>query len=372
MTRKEASHGGRVLETARRLGVRPEDVLDFSNNAESAAAALTGRLVAETPYPFAFYPDSECAELRAALARHEGLAPEQVLLGNGSSELIHLALAALAPRRALLLTPLFSEYLTGCQRLGIEHELFRLEASAHFRLQASDARTIIEKDFDLLILCSPNNPGSVVHHGLDALLGQLGERARRQGRAVQVLFDSAYREFLYGTPAYDEHAFSRLQAAGGEGVSLLMLMSFTKYFFCPGVRLGYALGETGVIDALRRRQPPWMVPRFAEQLGLKFLESLDEYREVHRALPERRARFLAALKECPAFEAVHPPELNFVLVKLAAGLSGPVISEALAERRILVRVCDDIPGMPPGYLRLQVKSPAENRRLIEALRGLRG
>lgn len=370
VSKKDATHGGRVLETARRLGVRPEDILDFSNNAESAAAELTGRLASETPYPFAFYPDSSCAELREALGRHEGVSPEQVLIGNGSSELIYLALGALAPRRALLVAPLFSEYLTGCERLGVEHELFGLEASARFRLRTSDVAALLDKEFDLLVLCSPNNPGSVVYDGLDELLGRLGERARRQGRPLRALFDSAYREFLHGTPAYAEHAFSRLQAAGGEGVSLLMLMSFTKYFYCPGVRLGYALGETDAIEALKQRQPPWMIPRFAEEMGLKFLENLDAYRAIHRGLPERRSRFLAELAKIPCIETVHPAELNFALVKLAPGFSGREAAEALAERRILVRVCDDIPGMPPGYLRLQVKSGAENARVLEALSGL--
>lgn len=365
-----ASHGGRVVQTAQRLGVRPEDILDFSNNAESAAAELTGRIVAATPYPYAYYPDSDSAELRAAIARREGVDVAQVLVGNGSSELIYLALAAFAPRRALLVAPLFSEYATGCARLGIDYALYPLSETQHFRLRERDADRLAAADFDLLILCSPNNPGSVVYQGLGALFTGLKRTARRRDRPIAVLFDAAYREFLYGGPEYDTHAFTALQAAAGEELRLVALLSFTKYFYCPGVRLGYALGDAASVAAMRRRQPPWMVPRFAELLGLRFLEEIEAYREVHRDLPARRAQFTVELGSCDCFAKVHPADLNFVLAKLRPGLSGATVYETLANQRILARVCDNIPGMPLGFLRLQVKSAAENAALLEALRAL--
>jgi len=363
-----AAHGGMVLQTARRLGVRPEDILDFSNNAESAVAGLTAALVAATPYPFAYYPDSACTQLCAAIATHENVRPAQVLAGNGSSELIHLALATLAPRRVLIVAPIFSEYVVACQRLKIEHELYCLDAAGHFRLTPRDAEIIIEKDFDLLILCSPNNPGSVAYRGLDRLFHSLSGLSSPR----TVLLDSAYREFLYGTPDYVAHGYAELAASclGYSGLRLVMLMSFTKYFYCPGVRLGYCLSDAATIEALRLRQPPWMVSRFAELLGLGFLRELEAYRALHRTLPARRSAFVASLAATGVFATLHPPELNFILAQLRPDLPASTLFERLAGQGVLLRVCDNIPGMPPGYVRLQVKSEEENARLVGALRGL--
>ncbi len=352
-------HGGDALALARRLGVPDRDILDFSSNADSLVEHLTGEILGATPNPFQRYPDPECLELRRALAGHEDIAPENLLVGNGSSELIFLALQSLAPRRALVVGPIFSEYVRACEALDIDCRLHVLAEDNGFDLTADDVRRLASVEADLAVVCAPNNPTGVMYGRLRELLGALNCPA--------VLVDATYREFLHGSDVYGQCGFASLRAAVRPGGELLVLASFTKYFYCPGVRLGYCLSSGPVIERLRRRRPPWMVSRFAELAGLRLLENLPRYRALQ---PEREAlarEFREGLLDCGVFSSLAPSSLNFFFCKLSQGLSGPRVRQRLASEGLLVRACDNIPGAPPNYLRVQVKRREENRRLLQAL-----
>ena len=113
MTRNRAlpeigTHGGDIREIARNLGIAPEDLLDFSTNCNVFAHDLTRELVDSTPYDFAAYPENHGARLLARIADHENAPENQIVIGNGSAELIFLALRAMNPGSALLIGPIFS------------------------------------------------------------------------------------------------------------------------------------------------------------------------------------------------------------------------------------------------------------------------
>lgn len=363
---EQGRHGGEALRLARALGVDPSELLDVSSNANCLAEPLTAELVARTPYDFARYPDDECAALRAAVAEHEGVSPSMVLPGNGSSECISLAFQAIRPRTAVLCTPLFSEYKRSCRAHGVQWREHRLDPAAGFAPTPGDVAALAEAECDLLVVCSPNNPTGACFQALAALL----ERAR----CKWVLLDATYREFLHSTPAYRAHAWDALQAACGD-TRLLVLSSFTKFFYCTGVRLGYALGEADAVEALARFQPPWSVTDFAQRLGVAMLERLEEYRAATRPLPALRAELAEALRAAPAVVEVLPASANFLLLRLRPGLGAAEARAQLLARRIIPRDCSNIPGLAPepdggGWLRVQVRGQADNDRLARAVHGL--
>nr|WP_230404573.1 hypothetical protein [Nitratidesulfovibrio sp. HK-II] len=115
----QSAHGGEVYRVARELGVAPEDILDCGSNGFAHAVDLTRALVEAQPHPFEHYPDPDSTALRQRLAAHEGVSPGQLLVGNGSSELIWLALRVLRPTRVTLLGPTFSEYVRACETHAI-------------------------------------------------------------------------------------------------------------------------------------------------------------------------------------------------------------------------------------------------------------
>ena len=355
---KFSSHGGEILAAARSKGVGPEELLDFSSNADSLVKDLTETIVRSIPYPYAYYPDDGCRELVDALAASEGVGTEEILVGNGSSELIFLSLQALKPGKVVIVGPVFSEYARACENLGIDHELYLLDEDNGFALTREDMDRLARISGDMLILCIPNNPTTAVYGELDILLGS--------GNRTHILIDNTYREFLYGTPAYEEQDLHRYRSAVPRGTSVISLQSFTKAYYCTGIRLGYLLAPVPIVAILKSCKAPWTVSRFAELAGLAFLANRDAYREGRRGMPALRETFVADLEGTGLFGKILSSDLNFVLAKLRAGRDVVQMQEYLLTHGILVRNCDTIPGMPGGYVRLQVRCEEENRALIQA------
>ncbi len=355
---RSSVHGGEVLAAARATGGRPEDLVDFSSNADSLVKDLTETIVRSIPYPYEYYPDDGCRELVDALAVSEGVGTEEILVGNGSSELIFLCLQALKPGKVVIVGPVFSEYARACENLGIEYELYLLDEGNGFALTREDMDRLVRIPGDMLVLCIPNNPTTVVYGGLEPLLAG--------GRRKHFLIDHTYLELLYGTPAYDEHGVRRYRSMVPEETGIISLQSFTKAYYCTGIRLGYLLAPARIGNTLKSCKAPWTVSRFAELAGLAFLANRDAFRERRLEIPGLRKKFVADLEATGIFEKVLSSDLNFVLGKLEAGREVFHLQEYLLKRRILVRNCDNIPGMPAGYIRMQVRCGEENRALVKA------
>ena len=352
-------HGGNVVRLSRQLGADPAQMLDFSSNAYSLANDLTAAILGSIPYPHEHYPDPDSLFLREALAAHEATTPDRVLPGNGSSELIYLALTALAPESVLIVAPVFSEYVRACEGLDIPYEMLILPEHADFLPGPADLDRLASWQGDLLVLCTPNNPTGAVFPALENLFPRL--------RCRHALVDATYREFLYGRPAYRDTDHPSLRRLLPRDTGLITLHSLTKFFHCTGLRLGYALTDPACLDRMERRRAPWMVSRFAELAGAALLARIDAYRARLLNLEELKSRFAEVLARTGAFDRIRTGELNFVLARVRGPETAPDLTRRLAAGGVLVRCCDTIPGMPPGWIRLQVRAAPDQDRLAHAI-----
>lgn len=372
-------HGGNVWAAARRLGAAPGDILDLSTNTFAAMAGHTAALIravlAAEPDGEAWlhYPDPEAFLLREALARDEGVPPAWVLPGGGASELVWAALAALRPRRALFLGPMFAQYARACEGLGIPWQALTPPESGGAGPAAggfapdSDALAGVEaSDADLLVVCSPNNPGTAVLRDPGPLF--------RAARGRVVLFDASYRDFLWEeggaeASAWEAHRYPRLaEAAAAHACRLVLLGSLTKFFCCPGARLGFAVAGPDLVERLAACRPAWTVTVAAERIGAALLEDSAAYRAALPGL-RRDVRELAALLEGSGLFRAVLPGVSFVTAALRRPERARALQALLLERkRTLIRVCDNIPGMPPGFVRVQARPASALLPLREGLR----
>ena len=355
-----AVHGGDVYAIARRERKDVADFIDFSGTTHAFAAHITADLVAATRYPFEQYPDAGSVLLRESIAAHEQSSPANILPGNGSSELIWLAFKALAPHKILFIGPMFSEYVRCAMLLGIDYEILTPPDANDFACGSKELRAIWDSNADLAVLCTPNNPGAVTYSNIQNMFEAL--------RIPRVLVDNTYREFLYGWPEYEANSYAAYAKYARPGVSVFSLNSFTSFFACPGVRLGYLAGDANVLSRMARHRPPWMVSTFAESLGCQFLENIGNYRDA--LLPMRRqgeetAMYLR-LSGCfdPDRVFLGP---SFISAGLANNTSASLARAKLLKRGVIVRDCDAIPGMPPGYLRVQIRPQDDARVLLDML-----
>ncbi len=355
----QGDHGGDIQQIARLLHVAPSAVLDFSNNSFIQARDITADIIACVDPEFDHYPDPDCLALREALARHEACPADELLPGNGSAELIWLALAALRPRRAALIGPAFSEYRRACEGLGIPYTVV---APPEGRVQWwPQSRSALPPDTDLAILCSPNNPGGHTCPDLTACIAALD--------CPTVFLDLAYRDFIGPAPLRDGHTWAALK---NPPQRLICLHSLTKFFCCTGVRLGYLAADPALLADMRRKRAAWMVSAFAANAGIAFLDRFNYYRARLPLLERDKAALRAVLQNCGLFsEILDGPSFLIARVKTGFFPERPAAGALRAElvaRRILVRDCDTIPGMPPGYVRLQARGENDSAILEKALR----
>ncbi len=358
--RHSKNHGGEVYAAARSLGIAPENILDFSSNTNIFAFHLTQKLVEKTSYPFLHYPDTRASLLVEALVQHENISPECILPGNGATELIWLFMHSMAPQKVLFIGPIFSEYVIACEALNIPYEILTPSPENEFTCSPKEYSRLWESQADLVVLCTPNNPAAVTYPDIHTLLSMI--------RAPRLLIDTCYREFLAGSDSYAKNHISSFAASVQQGVSLFTMNSMTNFFCCPGIRLGYLLGNRMALTRMASLRPAWTISPFAQTMGILFLKNLEEFRAT---IPRLNNAVTHMGRELRRLRCIHPAKVFEGTGFLCCGLQHPykasIVQEACLKKTVLIRNCDSIPGMPQGFIRLQARQENDVHTLLTTL-----
>jgi cobyric acid synthase CobQ/L-threonine-O-3-phosphate decarboxylase len=351
----ELPHGGNLRHLAEISGRRPEDILDFSASINPLGppewlreelAAAAGRL--------AHYPDPDCAELIAAAATRYGVSAEEIVAGNGSTELLHAACAMAAHlgcTRAVVTAPAYGDYARAAEAAGLEVEEVLLRedegfALDHDRLNGGPGRP------SLVILCRPHNPTGMACKG-----AALRAFAAAHPESL-VLVDEAYADFAPG--------LDRLTADRPGNV--ITLLSLTKFYAVPGLRLGLALAAPDLAAGLRSRVLPWSVNALAQAVGVRALADTAYAAASVADVDRLRAGLSAGLAALPGI-TVFPSTANFLLCRLPeTGPNAPELARRLlVEHGVAIRVCTNFSGLGDRHFRVAVRGEADNGRLLDAL-----
>ena len=364
-------HGGIRPAQLRALGLEPADTLDFSASI-SPLGPPEGLWDALARVDLTAYPDPECLELREALSQRLGIADDRILVGNGSTELIHLlARAYLSPPRAgcanaaLLLAPTYGEYAGACALAGAE--LLEQEARRQlgFSWDLAQVREIILTHRpSLVFLCNPNNPTGVY-------LGR-GEVSALAAAVAEVggllALDEAYLSFV--GQSWDSLTLLRQNDEGTETTidtrdNVVILRSMTKDYAITGLRLGYALAGTENIARLARFQPDWSVNGLAQAAGLAVLADTG-YLPAARAEVEATKSYLTEELSALGFDVL-PAAANFLLVQVGDSTAW---RDRLMRRGIFVRDCASF-GLG-DCIRIGIRPRPDCQRLVRTMAELSG
>jgi threonine-phosphate decarboxylase len=353
----QPTHGGNVYKIAQEQRIPVERLMDFSasiNPLGPSTAVL--RTIRSALKQIVHYPDPDCRRLRQELAHQCGVDPDMILVGNGSTELIHLLPRALAIKSALIMGPTFEEYARALMETGSSVQYVHARREERFRPPLKDVlRELSAKRtrFDAVFLCNPNNPtGQVMNR---PALSELVEVVERQQGWLMV--DEAFVDYCQ-----EQSVVSMLR----EHPRMVVLRSLTKFYAMPGLRIGYLLGASKVVDQLKDRQPPWSVNSLAQEVSRAVLQD-DAYAMKSRAfMKNERSRFVRGLRSLSGLR-VYSSVANFVLIELPATISAGVMTDRLASERLLVRDCSTLPGMTTQMIRVAIRTAKENRRLVAAL-----
>jgi histidinol-phosphate aminotransferase len=303
--------------------------------AMQAAAADTLRL----------YPDPTALALRQSIARFHGVEPDEVFVGNGSDEVLAHAFAALLKHDGPLLYPdiTYSFYPTYCRLFGIEA----------VEIPLKDDFTIDLADYDrpcgAIILPNPNAPTGIGRplRDIEALVAAHPDQP--------VVIDEAYIDFggetaIPLTKAHD---------------NLLVVHTLSKSRSLAGLRVGYAIGQRPLIDALERVKDSfnsYPLDRIAQAGATAAMDDRDWFDETRNKVVQARERVAGALRQ-RGFEVL-PSQANFVFAR-HPGHSGESLAKALRERAVLVR--HFAKPRISDFLRITIGTPEECDRLVAAL-----
>lgn len=297
------------------------------------------------------YPGA-AAELGATLGARYGVEPDQIVLGNGSNEVLLYSFLLFGGhgRRTLLFQPTYSMHGRLTQTAGgnVVDERIGLP----YAVTAERAVASVERHRpEIVVICSPNNPtGTLI--GEDVVLAV----ARAAPRSL-VLVDEAYADFAGFTviPRIREHP------------NIVVARTFSKARAAAGLRLGMIIADARVAAMYRGVQLPYNVSAITYAVAAKIAQDEDAVRRRVEQCRTERAKVLAALRRVPAVEAFDSVT-NFVLFRLRDGSTEDVHRRFLQES-VLVRDVSSWPGCE-GCLRVSIGTPDENDRFIAALGGV--
>ena len=354
-------HGGIDYAELEKMDIAPEEVIDFSANLNPfgpppevvAALSESGDELSKT---ISHYPDSESRHLRCRLAEKLGVKEENIIVGNGSTELIRLAALAYFRQRepVLIIEPTFGEYKVACCIAGASVVKQQLSAENAFQLNLDETTNLIRRHHPKgIFVANPNNPtgryfsqtefGKLLHASQDSL----------------VVLDEAYISFVEnGWSSLDLALHSSLRA---ERSNLLILRSMTKDYALAGLRLGYGVANEEIIAALRRICPPWNVNALAQKAGVVALENEEYLGHCKAKIKEAKEYLVTELSHIGLFPL--PSEASFFLVKVG---DATAFRRTLLQRRILVRDCASF-GLP-SYIRIAPRTMPECQILVAAVR----
>ena len=356
---KPCVHGGEVLDATGKGGFKREEILDFSSSVNPLGPSKRALAAAKNSFnQIASYPDSNSNELRQVIAGHfEGISKGNVVVGNGSTELMYLFAEAFMKKgdTAVIPAPTFGEYESAVRKTGETLKFVRLDKN--FKIEADAFKREIAAA-KIVFLCNPNNPTSILIP--TDTLTEIIEKALEQDSLV--FLDEDFLEFVE-----NEKALSMINKIKNYP-NLFILRSFTKIFGLTGLRVGYGIASQEIINVLMCAKIPWNVNCLAQAAAVAALKDEEHLRVTRELIKKEKTRLLDELGEIKSFK-VFPPDANFFFIDIRkSGLTATELKNKMLHEGILIRDCTSFRGLDEYFIRVAVKTREENERLIEALK----
>ncbi len=352
-------HGGNIYALAAALGCPTDAITDMSSNVNpfGPPPGLVAHLQDHMTRIQAL-PEVDAHGAVALFAERFGIPEDQILAGNGTTPLIYSLPRALETRLALIVGPTYADYRDGCRQNGVDSACWLTRKEDDFKPDLVAIEDVLQP-CDTVYICNPNNPtGCLVE----------GEALRRLSRKFPdktFVVDESYLPFV---PEPDECSLMAERPA-----NVLVLHSMSKIFRIPGLRIGYMVGDPGLVDRMRHYALPWSVNSLAME-AVRFLlrpdEGIDRFVEATRSrLTEEKTYMTRRLAAIPGIR-LYPSVTGFFLIQLPRPHRSEDICREMARNKILVRDCANFKGLSDRFIRISLQDREINQRCAELLESL--
>ena len=277
---KDHFHGSDLEKIEEIYGIKKEEIVSFSANVNPLGVSpLLRHTLADRIDAITTYPDREYTSLRKCIATYCGTDYENIIVGNGSTELISLFIQIEHPKKALVIGPTYSEYEREIALGGGTTLYYPLKEKDDFRLDVDDFISHLNESIDLLVVCNPNNPTSscITQKDMRRILDACKECD------IYVMVDETYVEFATNMAEIDSVPLTNYYN------NIVILRGTSKFFAAPGLRLGYAItGNRDLIREINTRKNPWTINSLAVVAGETMFNDTDYIRATKELITAER------------------------------------------------------------------------------------
>lgn len=359
-------HGGNIYKIFREKNI--DKILDYSSNINPYGVPENlKKEIFEKLFVLERYPDPDYIELREKIAEKNNLNIENIIVGNGATEIIFLFMKILSPKKVLIVSPTFGEYERAIKAStlandSLEINYFELKEAENFVLNIKNLETELENNYDLLILCNPNNPT-----GQFLKLKKLEEILKIcEQKNTKLFVDEAFVEFV------EDWENESIINSKENKENLFVIRAFTKFFAIPGLRLGYGICfNNNLLKKMLEKKEPWSVNNIADLAGKTVLDDENYIQKTKEWIKDQKKYMYENLNKIEGLRA-YKTEVNFILLKiednlLEKGLDVKNLRKKMLEKGILIRDASNFIYLNKHYFRLAIKDKLNNEKVIETL-----
>lgn len=340
-------HGGDLLGYKLKYDKEP---IDFSANVSPFGLPLgIKNAITNNLDNLKNYPDPLSRDLREAISFYDDVLAENIICGNGASDLIFRLVYSEMPKNALLIAPTFYEYENALKSVDCNISYYYAKKENNFEIK-EDFFSHITKNLDMIFICQPNNPTGVAlpkNFMLDVL--NICEE-----NDILLVVDECFMDFVID---FDEYSIKNMKSK-----NLFILKAFTKMFALAGVRVGYAFCyDDDIIKKMYDNFQPWSVSYIAEIAGIQATKEISYVEDVRKSVLTENLYLKNALKNLDVYFV--DGLANFIFFYTSVGN----FKQLLEEKGFLIRDCSNYVGLGEGYFRIAVKTNLENSMLLDAI-----
>lgn len=339
------NHGANLYELSHSLGLQKTNIIDFSSNinpfglSPKATQALKDNINLAS-----IYPDPSYNQLKESIGEYCKCFSKNIILGSGATELISSTIKTVLPKNALLLSPAYSEYEKELNKINCNITKLFYKKENNFIINVDEIiETISNNDFDLIVICNPNNPtGTLIS------LEDLSSISKVFKNVIMI--DETYIEFTN----FEKTSAISL-AINNENI--IVIRGTSKFFSTPGIRLGYAILAQGELFSKMNSLPNlWNINIFASIMGENMFKDTEYLNRCHIEFESNFQQLFNGLKNFKSIK-VYNSQSNFILCEIITEkFSVDDLYIFLCKKGIIIRKAESFQGLDKNFFRVCVLS----------------
>lgn len=351
------NHGANLYDLSNELGFDKKELLDFSSNINPLGSSkLAKKAVLDNIDMVSIYPDPSYGKLKDSISKYCDCLKDSIVLGSGATELISSFIDIINPKKAVLVSPSYSEYEKELNKVGCEITKYFSVEENEFVIDTLDFVDFLNKDkYDLVVICNPNNPTGFTFSKKD--IAYILENTDSF-----IMVDETYIEFT------DRNKYSSTPLVDSFK-NLFVIRGTSKFFGTPGIRLGYGLiSNVDIKLSLEKKLDLWNINIFATLMGEVMFDDMNFIESSSKILTAQRDYLNSELNAIKDLK-VYNTQGNFILCKIKSKkFTARELRESLMYEKVIIRDCSSFEGLDEFFFRVCILSPSANEFLIKRLR----